>query len=320
MKRPYLVLFFVILLLNFLLPRLMPGGPFSFDETDGSTTVSTYTDEQIAKYKEYYRMDRPVVFQFIYYINQLAHGNLGYSIYQNKDVVDVILARLPWTLSIVAVSLVISAFLGVFFGTISAMMRSNKGDSILYFSLIVLGEIPSFLIGIVLLFGVAASLGWFPIAGGMTTFAKFDSVWEQVGDLVHHAILPIATLVISKISFFYIVTRNSVLTVLMKDYIRTAKGKGLQRKRIMVHYAIKNALPPILTRFFMSIGGMIGGAILVENVFKYPGIGKLMVDAIFARDYVLIQGIFLVLTIIILAFSALADFCYKKVDPRVVSE
>lgn len=319
MKRPYLVLFFVILLLNFLLPRLMPGGPFSFDVTDGAITA-TYTDEQIAKYKEYYRMDSPVVFQFLYYLNQLIHGNIGYSIYQNKDVLDVIIARLPWTLSIVAVSLVISAFLGILFGVFSAMMRSSKGDSILYFTLNVLGEIPSFLIGIVLLFGVAASLGWFPIAGGMTTFSNFDSAWEKVSDRIHHAVLPITTLVLSRISFFYIVTRNSVMTILTKDYIRTAKGKGLHKKRIMLHYAIKNALPPILTRFFMSVGAMIGGAILVENVFNYPGIGKLMVEAIFARDYVLIQGIFLVLTIIILSFSALADYCYKKVDPRIVSE
>ena len=313
----YTIAFLCIISINFLIPRLMPGDPFTFlSSEDGYTTV-IFSQNQIEEYKQYYGLDKPLHLQYASYIGNLFKGYLGYSIYYNEDVLPMVLKRSAWTIFLVIVSLAISSILGIVIGGISAWFRNRLFDRTAYFFMVVISEIPAFLIGIALLFFVAARFDLFPLSGGVTVFKDFESPIHWFFDIVLHSILPIATLVLTRLGGFYLLSRNSMISVLSKDYIITAKAKGLSKFRIVFRHAFKNAVIPVITRIFLSLGTVFGGAILVENVFKYPGVGTLMRDAVLYRDYALIQGIFLFVAVAVLVMNFLADVAYKKLDPRV---
>jgi peptide/nickel transport system permease protein len=316
-KKHYILVFFVILVINFALPRLMPGDPFLYLSVDDGDVSVAYTEEQIEMYRAYYGLDKPLYEQFFNYLTGILKGDLGYSIYYKTSVIGMISARFPWTAFIVLCSLFLSSFTGTVLGALSARLREKPADKVAYFFMIVFSEIPSFLLGTVLLIFLAARWRWFPLSGGVTPFATYPSTFAYLADLLHHAALPILTLTLAGLGEFYLLARNSLLTVLTKDYIRTATAKGLSRKRILFRHALKNAMPPIIARIFMSMGAMFGGAVLIENVFAYPGLGQLMREAVLARDYVLTQGVFLVVAVMVLFMNWVADVIYKKLDPRV---
>lgn len=313
----YFIVFFIIISLNFLLPKLMPGDPFTFLSSDEGSITTTYTEEQIEKYKEYYGLDKPMSKQYKDYLKNLCKGDLGYSIYFNDKVSSIIFRRIIWTMGIVIISIIVSSFLGVTLGAFSAWHRKKMVDKVIYYIMIVVSEIPSFLIGTLLLFFLAAGTGLFPLSGSITIFASYKNTFQYIMDIIHHGFLPVLALVISQIGNYYLLCRNSMMTVLSKDYIKTAEGKGLSDKRIIYIYGLKNAILPVITRIFMNLGSVFSGAILVENVFNYPGIGRLMSQAVMFRDYVLIQGIFLCICISVLTMNFLSDIVYKKLDPRV---
>jgi peptide/nickel transport system permease protein len=313
----YLITLIIIITLNFFIPRIMPGDPFTFLSSDEGQISITYTQEQIERYKAYYGLDKPLTVQYAIYVSNLFKGNIGYSIYYNDNVINIIWKRLPWTVSIVTAAILTSCFIGIILGSLSAWYRNTVLDSGLYAFMVTISEIPAFLIGILFLFIFAAKLGLFPLAGGMKPFAEYGSLAEKIKDIMNHAFLPVLTLSVIKISEFYLLSRNSTILILKKDYMRTAKAKGLSKKRIIFRHAFKNAMPPIVTRIFLSLGVMFGAAIIVENVFNYPGVGRLMQEAVIVRDYVLIQGIFLFVTVAVLAMNLFADIIYKKIDPRV---
>lgn len=317
MPRHYPVVFLVVITINFFLPRLMPGDPFLFLSVTDDVSDIIYTEEQIAEYKAYYGLDRPLMKQYLSYLKGLATGYLGYSIYYNRDVTEIILSRLPWTLFIVSLSLLLSSLAGIVIGSLSAWFRKRVLDPALYFVMITVSEIPAFLMGVFFLFLFAARLRWLPLSGGITPFARFQSSAELMGDLLAHAALPVATLTLSRMGEFYLLSRNSMIGVLTKDYIKTARAKGLKRRKILFRHALKNALPPVVARIFISLGMLFGGAVLVENVFDYPGIGRLMREAVVVRDYVLIQGIFFFITLMVLLMNLLADLVHRRMDPRL---
>lgn len=313
----YFIIFMIIITFNFFIPRLMPGDPFTFLSSEEGGVHQNYNDDQIEKYKEYYGMDKPLPNQYKEYISNLAHGNLGYSIYYNDSVIKLILKRAKWTLGITLVSLILSALIGSILGSLSAWYRDSFIDRSLYPIMILLSEIPSFLIAIILLFTLAGKNGLFPLSGGITVFAEYENLLEKFLDILYHGFLPTLSLVLTQLGGFYLLARNSMITVISKDYMTTALAKGLTSKRIVLRHGLKNAILPIITRVFMSLGSVLGGAILVENVFNYPGIGYLMREAVMVRDYVLIQGIFLFVAFFVLTMNLLADILYKKIDPRV---
>lgn len=313
----YALTFFCIITLNFLLPRLIPGDPFTFLAADTDEVAITCSEEQIARYKEYYGLDKPLSSQYVQYIDNMLHGYIGYSIYYHEDVLAMIEKRAAWTVSLVTVSLGISCVLGTILGSFSAWKRNRSFDQRLYLLMISFSEIPSFLIGLFFLFIGAVCLGWFPLSGGMSPFAVFASPLPKMLDIVHHAVLPVLTLVVARLGEFYLISRNSMLTVLSKDYIRTAQGKGLTEKRILFGHALRNAAIPVVTRMFLSLGHVFGGAVLVENVFRYPGVGYLMRESVMMRDYALIQGIFLFIAVAVLTMNFAADMLYQKLDPRI---
>lgn len=316
--REYIVTLLIVVTVNFLLPRVMPGDPFTAAAASEGYAVGNFSAEQIAGYKAYYGLDLPLWQQYLAYLAKLVQGDLGYSLYYKESVTTMIAARFPWTAVLVLAALFVSSTLGIWLGCLSAWCRAKSFDKILYFSMLVLAEIPSFLTGILLLFLFAAKLGWFPLAGATSPFARFDSAFLQGLDIVLHAVLPVSTLALAGIGEFYLLARSSMLTILTKDYMRTARAKGLATTRLIFRHALKNALPPIIARFFLSLGTLFGGAILIETVFDYPGLGRLMREAVLTRDYILLQGIFLWITVTVLTANHLADILCKKLDPRVM--
>jgi len=315
----YLLTFLVIITLNFSLPRMMPGDPFLHNSGDSNEVVSFYSQEQILYFREYYGLDRPIYQQYTSYLQELARGDLGYSYYYKEDVSSIIVRRLPWTLFLVIGSLTLSVILGIILGTYSAWRRNKWQDKLLYLTLIIVSEIPAFLVGLALVILLGAKLKLFPLAGAVTHFAHYASWWEKMVDILHHAALPILTLTFARTGSIYLLVRNSLGNILTKDYMRTAKAKGLKEYRIRYIHALRNALMPLFTRIAIQLGALIGGAILAENVFSYPGIGVLLRDAVQVRDYPLIQGLFLVLAVGVMAANMLADLAYKWIDPRTRS-
>lgn len=315
----FLSTLFVILAINFFLPRMMPGDPFSTTSADEvGEEIIVMTEEQRLYYLNYYGLDRPLHEQFLVYIKNLMTGNLGKSIYYKMPVNDVILLHLPWTMLIVAGATVISTISGVILGTLSARNRKKGSDRVMMTGMIAFAEIPSFLLGLILLLIFSVHLRLFPLAGAITPFVNYNGPAEYAWDILYHAFLPVVTLSLTQLTGVYLLTRNTLITVTTKDYIRTARAKGLGEKTVWIRHALRNALLPVVTRTGFMIGIMMGGVVLVESVFSYPGIGMTLRSAVIGRDYPLIQGILLVIAVSILICNLLVDKIYGKLDPRVV--
>lgn len=314
----YIITFLFIITLNFFIPRLMPGDPFTFlSSSESLDTTVVYTQEQISKYKEYYGLNKPLKNQYKDYVINIFKGNLGYSIYYDDYVSTIIKKRIVWTFSLVIISLIISSVLGTIFGSISAWNRNKNIDKLMYFIFMFISEIPSFLIGLLFLFILAGKFRLFPLSGAISSFQDYSTSFDKFKDIAYHAVMPISTLSLVGIGRFYLISRNSMIEILSKDYMITAKAKGLKTARKIFRHALKNSILPVITRIFLGVGSMAGGAILVENVFNYPGLGEIMKEAVFLRDYPLIQGIFIVITFSVLVMNFIADLVYKKLDPRV---
>lgn len=322
MDKPwqYLLTFFVILTLNFALPRMMPGDPFLYISGEENDMTVQYSQDQLEYYREYYGLDQPILTQYFYYLREIASGDLGFSYSHRENVSTLILNRLPWTMLLVTSSMILSLVAGTLLGSYSAWRRNKWNDSMLYPLVMVISEIPAFLIGLALLVVFASTLGWFPLSGAKTHFAIYQNVWESWWDIGSHAVLPVATLTIARTGSIYLMVRNSLSTVLTKDYMRTAKAKGLKEYRIRYLHALRNALVPLITRIALQLGGLVGGAVLVENVFAYPGLGTLMTTAVAQRDYPLLQGIFLVTGTSVILGNYFAERLYHKLDPRIGQE
>ena len=316
----YAAVLFVLITLNFALPRMMPGDPFLHITGDSDEIFTEYSLEQVEYYRSYYGLDKPLHEQYVKYLGELLRGDLGYSYYYKENVNTIIKNRFPWTLFLAGSALALSLILGTLLGTYSAWRRDSWQDRWLYTGLIIFSEIPVFLIGLLFLVIFGATLGWFPLSGSQTHFITYHSFGEKITDIVRHAVLPVTTLAIARTGNIYLLVRNSLGSVLTRDYMRTARAKGLSEWRIRYVHALKNALLPLVTRVAAQIGGLAGGAILAENVFAYPGLGTLMRSAVTVRDYPLLQGVFLVLAISVIAANILADLLYKKIDPRISEE
>lgn len=315
MKKKYIILFFILLTIHFILPRLMKADPFVFLSSDG-TEVASYTEEEILKYKQYYGLDMPLWRQYLNYLLGIFTGNLGYSIYFKEKVTTLIFSRLVWTAGIVIFSLCISSVFGLFLGSFSAWNCQRKIDTILYQGMVIISEIPSFLTANMILMFFIIKWRILPTAGGITPFIKNEFSWSFILDIIKHAVLPSLTLTFLRLPDFYFVSRSAMLQQIQKKYVETAQAKSLGDIYILMRHCLPNAINPIMTRFLLSIQTMFNATLIVENVFKYPGIGKLIRDAVFYRDYLLLQGIFLVITIFILTISLLGENFYQTIEKR----
>lgn len=300
----------------------MPGGPIAYLEGGGDESMmSVMTQEQKEKLLSYYGLNEPLYEQFTHFFAGMIHGDLGMSIHLKSPVIDVIFSHAKWTLLLVGVSIFLTILISTFLGVISAWLRGKKRDYVMFASLLSFGAIPEFVIAILLLLAFSIHFQWFPLSGSLTPFADYGGgvmgSIRYLKDLFHHAALPVITLTLANISSIYLLIRNSSLNILSEPYIFAAEAKGLSRIRILFHYTLRNALLPVITLVSLRIGFLFTGAILVETIFSYPGMGKLLHTAIIARDYPLLHGLFLVFTTAILLMNLLTDLLYPILDPRI---
>ncbi|MCX8206852.1 MAG: ABC transporter permease [Methanothrix sp.] len=310
----YVASFLLILILNFVLPRMMPGDPLH--AIYGEEALIAMTPEMEAEIIKRFALDQPWHAQLLTYIIALLRGDLGYSYYYRTGVSDVILCFLPWTLLLTGLAFMISSCIGVILGIESGYRRGSKFDGFMLPIMMFLGGMPDFFIGIILLLLFGVTLGLAPLGGAMSPYAGHSGI-DLVMDIAHHLMLPLITLVLVQLAPTYLLTRNAMLTTLRARFIMTAKATGLSEGDIRYKHAGRNSLLPVVTAIGIRVPNMITGALFLEIVFSYPGVGTLLNTALSARDYPLIQGVLLIVTVTVLTTNFLVDMTYTRLDPRV---
>ncbi|WP_298132290.1 ABC transporter permease [Micropruina sp.] len=312
----YLIAFWVSITLNFLLPRFMPGDPIS---RMLSRSQDKMTAEQVLQLQKLFGMDdRPLIQQYVSYIGDVLTGNMGVSISRfPTPVSEVIASQIGWTLLLGATSLIIAALIGNLLGILAAWRRGSLIDSALPPFLIFIGSFPYFWLamGALYLFGIV--LGWFPLRHAYDSELDAGLSWAFISSVAYHLFLPALTIVLVSIGGWMLGMRNTMIATNSEDYITMAEAKGLRSRRIMLRYAARNAMLPSVTSFGMGLGFVVGGALLTETVFAYPGVGYQLLTAVQGLDYPLMQGLFLIITGAVLLANLLVDIVYVRLDPRV---
>lgn len=320
----YVVTLWAAISLNFLLPRLLPGDPAAImlGKLRRANGGRPLTEETIQTITSILGAEKGMSLwdQYIAYWSRLLHGDLGISSTRYPaTVVDLIAAALPWTIVLVGTATVISFVLGIIVGAWVGWKRGTALDQLVPLTTF-LQSIPYFWLALVLVAVFSVQLGLLPIVGGYDVFAfpaGPEWSWEFFASAVEHAILPAITIIISSVGGWLLGMRNMMVSTLSEDYVVTAEAKGLTPRRIRNRYAARNAAIPSLAGFGIALGFVVAGAVVMEQVFSYPGIGKLLIQAIQGLDYALMQGVFLVITLTVLAANFIMDLFYGLIDPRV---
>lgn len=311
----YVVTAWAALTINFLIPRLMPGDPVQalIEREQGKMPPSAIRSLQ-KLFGE--NAHQSLWSQYGAYWQEILHGNLGVSItYFPTPVSAVIKQALPWTVALIGLCTVISFVLGTLVGLLAAWRRGSWADTLLpattFFS-----AMPYFWLGLLAVTVFAVTLHWFPASGAYTSglVPHFDLPF--IGSVLTHGALPALTIVASSVAGWILGMRNMTVSVMSEDYVTVAHAKGLSERRVMFAYAARNAILPNVAGFALALGFVVGGSLLVEVVFNYPGIGYSLLQAVSNQDYPLMQGIFLVITLTVLIANVLADLVYFVLDPR----
>ena len=307
-----LLLVLAVVVLNFVLVHSAPGDPV---ETIAGASGGM-SPELMADLRKQYGLDRPFLTQLGIYLAKVASGDLGYSYYFNLPVSQMILERVPATLLLV-LSAVTSAFV---LGTLLGVLSSRKPNGLLSQAITVLSLVgfaaPVFWTGIMLVLLFAAVLPILPVSG-MRSPDPVDGFWGGMVDVLHHLVLPTVTLAVIYLAQYSRLARSSMLDVLGADYIRTARAKGLAEGVVLYKHALRNALLPVVTVLGLQFGNVLAGAILVETVFNWPGLGRLAFDSVLRRDYPTILGVLLFSSIVVIVMNMVTDLCYRLIDPRI---
>lgn len=306
------VTLFIILVINFFLFRVMPGDPVSMIMRNPNSNPQV-----LAHLRSLYGFDKPLAVQFFLYLKELCVGNYGNSFVYKQPVLAVIASRLFATLTLAFCAEALAIGFGILLGKIAAVRRGERADIwVLGFSLVTY-SIPTFWLGIVFIAFFCVNLGLFPTMGMSTSGVLFGSFFARASDLLNHLFLPSVTLALVIVGGYSMIMRSSLLDVLHEDYITTARAKGLPETDVINKHAVPNATLPIITIMAINLGFMIAGALQIETVFSWPGIGRLMYEALKARDYPLLQGIFLIVSFCVIAANFAADVLYGYLDPRI---
>lgn len=254
---------------------------------------------------------------YVHYLGNTLTGNLGISVsYFPLSVSSVIAKALPWSLSLVGVATILGFLIGTALGALTAWRRGGVLDNIVPPVFIVISAFPYFWIGLLSIWLFSLTLGWFPLLGGYDETITPTLTWGFATNVLWHAVLPASTILITSIGGWILTMRNNMISVLSEDYVKMAKAKGLKPRKIIWQYAGRNALLPNLTGFAMSLGFVISGAILVEYVYNYPGVGFMLLQAVENEDYALMQALFLLITVAVLIAIFISDVLTAILDPR----
>ena len=304
----------LIILVNFFLFRAMPGSPERILGRNPNVTP-----ELLAAKRAQWGLDKPIVpDQLIAYVGATLQGDFGYSfLARGRPVSDVLAQRVGPTLLLFGVGEILAIVIGLALGAYTGWRRGGPIDHVGNATSLLLYSTPYFLLGMALLLLFASQLRWFPTFGMVTSGAQYASFVDQLVDLGRHLVLPAATVALGLIGQYAIVMRSSIVETLTEDYITTARAKGLSSMRILRSHALPNALLPTVTLVAINLGYVVAGAITVEVVFNWPGLGTLTVEALSARDYPVLQGVFLLLSVSVVLANLIADLVYGRLDPRV---
>jgi peptide/nickel transport system permease protein len=305
--------------INFFIPLLIPCDPVSSLVNGMRGRINS---DQIESLTVLFGLDKQesLWMQYVHYLGQLARGDLGISFGNFPVPVSTVMAQsLPWTLALIGVTTVLSFAIGTLLGIFAGWRRGSWVDGLLPATTF-LSSIPYFWLGLLAITLLAGANSIFPSSGGYEPGLVPSWNGEFIGSAIQHSLLPAVTILISSVSGWILSMRNMMVTVASEDYITVAHAKGLPERRVMVSYAARNALLPNVSGFALSLGFIVGGTLLVEIVFSYPGIGYNLFQAVGAKDYPLMQGVFLVITLSVLVANLMADIAYLLLDPRTRKE
>jgi len=308
-----LITLYIVITINFVLPRLMPGSPIDYFLKDPSITP-----EERSRLIARFGLDKDIFTQYYMYLINTLKGDLGVSFrYYPTPVVDVLLSRLPWTIYLLGTTYTISTILGIMLGAVAGWKRGKRIDIGLSWLAFLTRSMPIFWLGMIILYIFSAELGLFPLSGALTPGAEYPSPLHFIYDVARHSVLPMMTIIIFLIGPPILLTRNLVADTLTEPYVSVARAKGLGWRTVVFKHALRPVSLPLSTYTAILLGYVVGGAVFTETVFSWPGVGRLIYEAIMRRDYPLIQGSFYIIAISVLLANFIVDLLYSVIDPRV---
>jgi len=309
-----LAVLFIVMTLVFLIPRLAPGSPIDYLVED-PRIPGEVKEELLRKFG----LDRPIFpDQYLDFLrNVMLRGDFGYSFMYQRPVFDVIMERLPWTILLLGTALAISATLGTFAGIFAAWFRGGKKDYVVTLTALFLRSLPVFWTGMILLLAFSYYLNIFPMGGATTAGTEYSGFLDYVADVLWHLTLPLLAIIPIFTARYLLVMRNTMVDIIREDFVITAVAKGLEDRQVMLGHVARNALLPLTTMLAIDVGVMMGGAVITETVFSYPGVGSLIYDAVMNHDYPLILGAFFIVSVVTLVATTVAELLYAFLDPRV---
>jgi peptide/nickel transport system permease protein len=305
-----IILILLLIVINFFLIHLAPGDPVYY--LAGQSGDEKYYDFIRAKFG----LDQPLLTQLWVYLSSVLRGDLGYSLTHQESVAAVIFERIPATLMLVVSAICLASISGVLLGVEAARRENSLLDRAINIFALLGHSLPSFSIGLLMLLFFALYLGLFP-AQGMISANRDLTGFDYFFDFLSHLALPVLTLAIVQIAQIMRLTRTEMLNVLGENFITTVRAKGVNERRVLYNHALRNALLPVITIVGSDFGMLLSGAVLVETVFAYPGLGRLMLEAIAARDYPVLLGLFLMISVGVTAVNFITDMIYPLIDPRI---
>jgi len=301
---------FIIVTINFVIFRVMPGDPVSL------VLSPDFTPEVRQRLRELYGLDQPLWTQYVLYLKSMLTFDFGRSFVTRQPVLGELLSRLPNTLMLLGTSFVLSVFIGVVFGIKMAARPDSRLEAGLTGLSLFLNAMPSFFIGLLLLLVFGYYWPLFPIRGTMSVPPPAAG-WAFLLDRIHHLVLPVTSVTLSGYGSWYLYTRNNVVFALGQDYVLTARAKGLTPREVLYRHAFRSVLPPMVTLVFLSLPGLVTGAVITETIFSLYGVGRYLVDATLQQDYPVVQGCFYIIALAVLVCNLVADLVYGLVDPRI---
>lgn len=297
---------------NFLLVHLAPGN--AADVLAGEAGAAT--PEYMAQLRTELGLDQPLYIQFLVYVERLLTFRLGYSFRYGESVSTLILSRAGPTMLLMGAAITLAVGFGVLLGALAAVSPNTLRDYLISVFAVVFYATPSFLIALMLILVFSIKLGWFP-PNGMRTLLASHSGWRHILDIAHHLVLPALTYSLFYLALYVRLTRASMLQQIAMDHVRTARAKGLPEWSVISKHALRSAVLPIATMLGIQMGGLMGGSVIVETVFGWPGLGSLTFDAVFARELNVLLGIFYLSSFLVVSVNLVVDFVYSFLDPRV---
>jgi peptide/nickel transport system permease protein len=307
------ITFIVVISLIFFLARSTGTDPFErYLSEDPRIPLA-----QIQRLRARFGLDKPLYLQYLDFIRSTLQGEFGYSLYYKRPVFDIVMERLPWTLFLLSISIILSTIVSFAVGVYFAWKRGTRTDILGTNFCMFIRSTPHFWLGMILLLVFAYYYPIFPLFGARTPGITYANTFEYIKDILWHATLPLTTLLLRQVGMYVLYMRNSTVEVLGEDYMVTAKAKGVPAWSMMFHHAARNAMLPMVTVTAMRFGFMVNGAILTETVFSYPGTGRLIYQAITNDDFFLLQGTFFIVSITVLIANLIADIICGMLDPRI---